>query len=271
MVVGKPSKPSSVWAAGQPTRAAVSSSGARGASSRMPTTVNQRSPMSTWVPGLACPTPRRSAAVAPSTVAGYAVMPSLSQVPPLHPPASDPDALVCRRATTPGPRPTTSQPCDRSPATRPPPHPVAWWREAHGEQRAVATGLIAAAVGAASLALAVWPGGGGERPPVTAPTMTVPQTVTTPPRAEPPGPAWSSRPPTSGPSASELLPSALPSPSEAAVSAGEISPEAPEVPSPSGPATPRPSVDPERPDEERCLLDLDVPLIGVAVGRLLCL
>ncbi|MFE6030082.1 hypothetical protein [Streptomyces niveus] len=48
-------------------------------------------------------------------------------------------------------------------------HPVVWWHEMHGEHRALAMGLIAAAVGAGALALAVLPGGGGERPPLSAP------------------------------------------------------------------------------------------------------
>lgn len=173
-------------------------------------------------------------------------------------------------------------------------HPVAWWRQAQGEQRAVAMGLSAAAVGAGTLALAMWPGGGSEPPPLATPTMTVSRTVDMPPHAQPPEPSRSSLPPAPGPSASEVAPAAPRSPSEAAVSAaGDISPAAPapEEPSPSGLETPDPSTDPEqppgdgedddqeptepdRPDEEPgrpCLVDIDVSLIGINIGGLVCL
>ena len=52
----------------------------------MPTTVNEVCPIHTWVPGST--TPRRWAAFAPRTVAGYVAVASLSHVPRATEPAT---------------------------------------------------------------------------------------------------------------------------------------------------------------------------------------
>lgn len=180
-------------------------------------------------------------------------------------------------------------------------HPVVWWHEMHGEQRALAMGLIAAAVGAGALAIAVLPGGGGERPPLSAPTAIASQTAVAPPRAEAPRPAQSSPSPapdtiTPGLSAPEARQTPQ-TPSGAGTSPPmEPSPAIPENPSTPRPGSPGPSTDPERPpggsgdedDQEspappeptrppaeeqdpRCLLDLELSLSGINLGARLCL
>lgn len=83
-------------AADQPTSADESISGASGTGRRMPITVNRRPSTYTWMSGPAAPSPRRSAATDPSTVAGYLAVASLSQVPL----ASEPPTVSSRSSST---------------------------------------------------------------------------------------------------------------------------------------------------------------------------
>src|SRR5690242_4382654 len=80
-VVGYPSKDSRAAATGQPISAAVSNSGASGTGASTPTTVNHCPPSHTCTPVAPGPMPSRSAALAPSTTAGYADVAAFSQVP----------------------------------------------------------------------------------------------------------------------------------------------------------------------------------------------
>src|SRR6266545_4607484 len=81
MVVGYPLKPSSAVATGQPTSAAVSSSGASGTGASTPTTLNHCPPNHTRTDRSAVARPSRRAALAPRTTAGYRAVAALSQAP----------------------------------------------------------------------------------------------------------------------------------------------------------------------------------------------
>lgn len=171
-----------------------------------------------------------------------------------------------------------------------------WLREVIGYHRAVAAGTAAAAAAVAAgalLAVSVWPGGDrlagppGRRS-VAAPTVTVPSTT-----AVPSGPvsavtpdAGSSRLPDrfgSGPGGVEMEPAGLGPGSRESVGAGvgpSPSPSVPvsvgpavsssdgPLPSPTGAPSASPSVSQTAAD---CVVDLPVPLIGVEVGRVVCL
>src|SRR6266511_896373 len=81
MLVGYPLKPSSAVATGQPTSAAVSSSGASGTGASTPTTLNHCPPNHTRTDRSAVARPSRRAALAPRTTAGYRAVAALSQAP----------------------------------------------------------------------------------------------------------------------------------------------------------------------------------------------
>lgn len=167
-------------------------------------------------------------------------------------------------------------------------YPVAWLGELRREHQAIA---VAATVGASLLLLTMAPGGGGERPPQSAPTVTATPRGDMPPRVQPPAPTGSSPAPALSPPAAEVAPTSPPTHSEALVSPSGGSAEASGESPPSGPGGPGPGTDPgqppgggedddqeptepEQPDEESgrpCLVDIELSLIGINIGGLVCL